>query len=338
MTILYLIVLTMETKPVDEVFSCSQLDPGDMKVLLESSCKPLVLKNCLESWLNARSWEAKDVCMDLSPTPPTTFKIFYRRDCETYKRIQDEEKGGVAFFETDCTYVKTTFGNFKEWLEAQERESRMETACPSPPKKAKINHRRKKKEREVSLDASKEREAVLDANLGPTQSESDGEDLGVPESNPLSLASPASDFWVYADYKYMCNMCQDVPSLQRAVDWGTTLGFKGRGWKDSVLWVGSEGACTPCHYDTYGFNLVAQLSGEKRWLLFDPRDSGFMYPTRVPFEELSVFSEVDVGGPNFDRHPLFKKATPHEVSGGRIFYFRSIRDKRDVISYPTILH
>jgi hypothetical protein len=38
-----------------------------------------------------------------------------------------------------------------------------------------------------------------------------------------------------------------------------------------------------------------------------------MYPTRVPFEELSVFSDVDVKCPNLEQHPLFKGATPYQV-------------------------
>lgn len=130
--------------------------------------------------------------------------------------------------------------------------------------------------------------------------------------NPL-LCYHGDQYWVYADYKYMCNMCKDVPEILDAVDWGV-FGYRGRGGRDSVLWVGSEGACTPCHYDTYGYNLVAQLSGQKRWTLFSPEDSNRMYPTRVPFEELSIFSEVDVECPNFEEYPRFLEATPYQVS------------------------
>lgn len=44
------------------------------------------------------------------------------------------------------------------------------------------------------------------------------------------------------------------------VDW-SVLGLNGRDGKDSTLWIGSAGTYTPCHQDTYGFNLVAQISG-----------------------------------------------------------------------------
>ena len=131
-------------------------------------------------------------------------------------------------------------------------------------------------------------------------------------SNPL-LRFPGDQYWVYADYKYMCNTCADVPEILDAVDWGV-FGYEGRGGLDSVLWVGSEGACTPCHYDSYGYNLVAQLSGQKRWTLFHPEDSKMLYPTRVPFEELSIFSEIDVRTPDLAEYPQFQGATPYQVS------------------------
>lgn len=44
------------------------------------------------------------------------------------------------------------------------------------------------------------------------------------------------------------------------VDWGV-FGFPDRDGKESTIWIGSEGCYTNCHYDTYGFNLVAQIQG-----------------------------------------------------------------------------
>lgn len=37
------------------------------------------------------------------------------------------------------------------------------------------------------------------------------------------------------------------------------LGFENA--KDILFWLGTEGANTPCHYDTYGFNIVVQVFG-----------------------------------------------------------------------------
>lgn len=44
----------------------------------------------------------------------------------------------------------------------------------------------------------------------------------------------------------------------------------------------------------------------KRWILYPPWESSYLYPTRIPYEESSVFSEVNVKNPDFERHPLFK--------------------------------
>ena len=46
----------------------------------------------------------------------------------------------------------------------------------------------------------------------------------------------------------------------QSVKWDT-FGLDGRDGTDSTIWIGSAGASTCCHYDTYGFNLVAQIYG-----------------------------------------------------------------------------
>ena len=132
-------------------------------------------------------------------------------------------------------------------------------------------------------------------------------------SNPL-MQYPRSDHWVYADYKYMSQLCSDKPELLSAVKW-EVLGFPQLDGKDSTLWVGSEGASTPCHYDTYGSNIVVQLSGRKKWMLFPPETGEeCMYPTRIPYEESSVFSSVNVTCPDLARFPNFANAKSYEVS------------------------
>lgn len=47
-------------------------------------------------------------------------------------------------------------------------------------------------------------------------------------------------------------------ALREKVDF-TALGFEEA--KDILFWIGSRGANTPCHYDTYGFNIVVQVFG-----------------------------------------------------------------------------
>ena len=64
--------------------------------------------------------------------------------------------------------------------------------------------------------------------------------------------------------------------------------------------------------DSYGANLVAQLHGEKRWTLYPPSAARGLYPSRVPYEQSSVFSRVHVHDHDRRRHPDFG-AVAHEA-------------------------
>ncbi|XP_061171813.1 HSPB1-associated protein 1 homolog isoform X2 [Saccostrea echinata] len=138
------------------------------------------------------------------------------------------------------------------------------------------------------------------------------------KSNPLYKYQP-EDFSCYIDYKYM----KDISPKEhlKAVDW-EVFGFPGRDGTESTIWIGTEGCYTNCHYDTYGFNLVAQIQGRKRWILFPPWESFYLYPTRIPYEESSVFSEVNVKNPDYQQHSEFKKANPYIVilEPGQVLY------------------
>ncbi|XP_072173702.1 uncharacterized protein [Diadema setosum] len=142
-------------------------------------------------------------------------------------------------------------------------------------------------------------------------SRTDGTQLSLTSSNPLMSYSP-SRYWCYADYKYMLELFQDHLHLLEDVRW-KDLGYPDYDGRQSTIWIGSEGASTPCHQDTYGFNLVAQIAGRKRWRLFPPSQTEMMYPTRLPYEESSIFSAVNVKTPDLSRHPKFSQATPYVV-------------------------
>ncbi|KAM3607520.1 uncharacterized protein V6R79_009149 [Siganus canaliculatus] len=124
---------------------------------------------------------------------------------------------------------------------------------------------------------------------------------------------PRSDYWAYADYKYIAMLFQDQPSIFEEVRW-SQFGFEGRNGRESTLWIGTEGANTPCHLDSYGYNLVLQIQGRKRWHLFPPQDTVNLYPTRIPYEESSVFSQVDVLHPDLKKFPAFQRARAHVVT------------------------
>ncbi|CAH1775754.1 unnamed protein product [Owenia fusiformis] len=131
------------------------------------------------------------------------------------------------------------------------------------------------------------------------------------DSNPLSAVDRETQ-WCYADYMYMQQIFHENDNILESVNWNT-FGFPNRNGADSTIWIGSKGANTPCHYDTYGCNLVAQIEGRKRWIMFPPTDSDKLYPTRLPYEESSVFSQVNIRNPNFERYQRIKDTTPHIV-------------------------
>ncbi|KAM5154573.1 HSPB1-associated protein 1 isoform 3-T3 [Callospermophilus lateralis] len=122
-----------------------------------------------------------------------------------------------------------------------------------------------------------------------------------------------SKFWAYADYKYFVSLFEDKTDIFQDVIW-SDFGFPGRNGQESTLWIGSLGAHTPCHLDSYGCNLVFQVQGRKRWHLFPPEDTPFLYPTRIPYEESSVFSKINVVNPDLKRFPQFQKARRHTVT------------------------
>ncbi|KAJ8407140.1 hypothetical protein AAFF_G00288160 [Aldrovandia affinis] len=124
---------------------------------------------------------------------------------------------------------------------------------------------------------------------------------------------PLSECWAYADYKYIAMMFEDKASMFEGVAW-SDFGYPGRNGRESTLWIGTAGANTPCHMDCYGCNLVLQIQGRKRWHLFPPEDSGRLYPTRIPYEESSVFSRVNVVRPDPESFPYFSGARAHVVT------------------------
>ena len=109
---------------------------------------------------------------------------------------------------------------------------------------------------------------------------------------------PARERFVgYADYQ---DMVRSFPrDALKAVDWSAMAG-EARDGTHSTLWLGSEGAHTPTHYDAFGRNIVAQLAGTKRWRLRPPltHDAAVatLAPSRVPFEESSIFSDCADAG------------------------------------------
>lgn len=79
----------------------------------------------------------------------------------------------------------------------------------------------------------------------------------------------------------------------------------------------------------------------KRWHLFPPEDTPFLYPTRIPYEESSVFSKVSVVNPDLKRFPQFQKARRHVVtlSPGQVNgAFKTLMTSEDTIAITSLSH
>jgi HSPB1-associated protein 1 len=50
--------------------------------------------------------------------------------------------------------------------------------------------------------------------------------------------------------------------------------------------------------DTYGCNLVAQVYGRKQWILFPSDKTSSLLPTRIPYEESSIYSNLNFYSPD----------------------------------------
>ncbi|VDN13427.1 unnamed protein product, partial [Dibothriocephalus latus] len=127
------------------------------------------------------------------------------------------------------------------------------------------------------------------------------------ENNPF-VDYLCSEWWAYASYLHM-PACPPLTTLIEDVSWNALSPHFPKK-SDSTFWLGTSGSHTACHYDTYGVNFVLQVFGQKRWILFPPSDTQFMYPTRIPLEESTVFSEVNFQQVDFINFPLVLNASP----------------------------
>ena len=68
---------------------------------------------------------------------------------------------------------------------------------------------------------------------------------------------------------------------------------------NTFFWFGPGGTVTPLHHDECDIIFV-QVYGRKKWTLLSPRQKHLVY------NNIAVFSEVDVEQPDLERHPLYR--------------------------------
>lgn len=88
--------------------------------------------------------------------------------------------------------------------------------------------------------------------------------------------------------------------------------FLFRGTEVYELFLGGNGSSFPyLHIDALFLHTqITQIYGAKEFILYPPEQSSYMYPRA----DNHKVSQIDIGNPDFERFPLFKKATPIKVT------------------------
>jgi lysine-specific demethylase 8 len=160
-------------------------------------------------------------------------------------------------------------------------------------------------------------------SLDPSSS---SEPLDPSSSEPSSSPSPPPSFPARATgYLAQHELFRQCPELRRDVslpEYCALLlpGEDAEARAAPVLnaWLGPGGTVSPAHYDP-AHNLLAQVVGAKRVLLFSPADSPCLYPSRGV---LNNTSSVDCDAPDLDAFPRFRDAVGFagELAAGELLY------------------
>jgi hypothetical protein len=111
----------------------------------------------------------------------------------------------------------------------------------------------------------------------------------------------SNDYYLVANNKFFEQpdtriLCKDVPKLSRYLERTPNSGRM-------FFWFGPAGTVTPLHHDVMNV-LLAQLRGRKRFTLIPPDQTHHVY------NQVGVYSAVDVERPDHERFPAFRRATP----------------------------
>jgi hypothetical protein len=90
--------------------------------------------------------------------------------------------------------------------------------------------------------------------------------------------------------------------------------FADKGMLETNLWLAPAGYQTRLHYD-FAPNLLAQVNGRKRAILFSPKDLRSLYPQPMYMNVgIAHHSAVDIDRPDFEKYPRLRHAEPWEAS------------------------
>lgn len=113
-------------------------------------------------------------------------------------------------------------------------------------------------------------------------------------------------------------MPEKFPGLLREIE--APDYFEPQDLKVTNLWLGPRGTISRLHFDL-AHNLLAQVRGRKRVVLFAPAQRSCLYPAEMD-PKFKRVSQLQLDQPNLDRFPDFVKARPWEcvLEAGEILF------------------
>eukprot|EP01031_Cornospumella_fuschlensis_P030626 gene30626-37003_t len=124
------------------------------------------------------------------------------------------------------------------------------------------------------------------------------------EQNPASLSEMPCLYLAQNDLRGIPELVGDVvtPSISKT--------GKGHLYSSQIWLNGIKGATSPCHHDPFN-NILVQIYGKKKVLLFSPSMSDRLYPAVDTVQKNT--SRVDFDNIDFNRFPLLKGVSGYEA-------------------------
>jgi hypothetical protein len=94
-------------------------------------------------------------------------------------------------------------------------------------------------------------------------------------------------------------------------DLGSLPYFDNGSYMVSNVWIGGAGIVSPLHHDSM-HNIFLQVTGRKRFVLFSPADSQYLYPF-PPDSKIPHMSQLNIDSIDRIRFPLFRHAEAIEL-------------------------
>jgi lysine-specific demethylase 8 len=151
-----------------------------------------------------------------------------------------------------------------------------------------------------------ENDRLVRVEQGENYMDSNAEVLNIPFSQFLSQIAAENDDSNMERTSRRLYLAQqeltEVPELMKDIaepEMCRSTGYK-RVYKTNIWFGGSQGSCSPCHYDPYD-NILVQVVGQKEVILFSPSQTDHLYPALGSIQKNT--SLVNISNPDYNIHP-----------------------------------